>query len=87
MTGGNLKTSIVKRADNFITNQQSLGKIESKMRTFALSWIDFSFITNDKNSVLIIWTNFKFSNFSFLKIIFSLDSQKVSVVDFSGGEP
>ncbi len=77
----------MQRTDDFITNEQSLGKVETKMRTLALSWVDFSLVADDEDGVLIFGSNFKLSDLTLLEVVFSLDGEEVSVVDFGGGKP
>ena len=87
MTSGDLETSIVQWADDLVTNQQSLGQVETEMAALALSGIHVSLITDDQNGVLILWTDLDFSDFTFLQVVFSFDCDEVGVVDFGGGDP
>ena len=87
MTSGDLETSIVQWADDLVTNQQSLGQVETEMAALALSGIHVALITDDQNGVLILWTNLDFSDFTFLQVVFSFDCDEVGVVDFGGGDP
>ena len=87
VASSDLEASIVQWADDLVTNQKSLGQVETKMATFALGGIHVALIADDQNGVLILGADLDFSYFAFLQVVFSFDCDEVSVVDFSSGEP
>ncbi len=87
MASSYLEASIVQWADDLVTNQKSLGQVETKMATFALGGIHVALIADDQNGVLILGADLDFSYFAFLQVVFSFDCDEVGVVDFGSGEP
>lgn len=87
MPSGNLEPCIVQWTDDLITNQESLGQVKAEMWALALSWIDFTLVADDQNSILILGTDLNLSDFTLLQVVLGLDCNEVAGVDFGGSEP
>jgi len=78
---------VVKRADEFVPDEETLLEVEAEMRTFALGGINLTLIVDDQDGVLGLWANEDLANLTLSEVILSLQDLDVLTKNSGAGEP